>query len=209
MPITSTIYAIIFDLGGVIINLSPAKTYEAFSILSNKSLSEIEEMAKTRHEFSLYETGHLSDEDFRFFLRRNLAVDVEDQLLDKAWNAMLLDIPPQRLQTLLRLKTNYKTFLLSNTNAIHLRAFNNILKEVSGHENFEQYFIKDYYSHEMGLRKPDTTIFDYVVREQALNPSQTIFFDDSSINLAGAAQTGLQTHHVTNADELFKELDKY
>ncbi len=209
MPITPTINAIIFDLGGVIINLSPAKTYEAFSTISNKPLSEIEELAKTSREFSLYETGHLSDEDFRIFLRQSLATDADDQVLDKAWNSMLLDIPPQRLQTLLRLKTNYKTFLLSNTNAIHLRAFNTILKEVSGHENFEQYFNKDYYSHEMGLRKPDTTIFDYVVREQQLNPAQTIFFDDSSINLAGAAQAGLRTHHVTNADELFKELDKY
>lgn len=209
MPITSTINAIIFDLGGVIINLSPAKTYEAFSAISKRPLSEIEELAKTSREFNLYETGHLSDEDFRIFLRQSLTVDIDDQLLDKAWNAMLLDIPPQRLQTLLRLKTNYRTFLLSNTNAIHLKAFNDILMNVSGQANFELYFEKDYYSHEMGLRKPNPTIFDYVVREQQLNPSQTIFLDDSSINLAGAAQAGLHTYHVTNADELFKELDKY
>ncbi|GCC52966.1 HAD family phosphatase [Chryseotalea sanaruensis] len=209
MPIISNINSIIFDLGGVIINLSPGKTYQAFSEISGLPITEVEEMARSKQEFSLYETGHLSDEDFRSFLRISLAINVTDNILDQAWNAMLLDIPPQRLQTLLRLKTNYKTFLLSNTNAIHLKAFNKILREVSGSENFEQYFEKDYYSHEMGLRKPDPTIFEYVVREQRLNPAETIFLDDSSINLTGAAQAGLHIHHVTNADELFKELDKY
>lgn len=209
MPITSNIHNIIFDLGGVIINLSPAKTYEAFSEISGLPISQVEEMARSKREFSLYETGHLTDVDFRNFLRTSLAVNVTDTILDQAWNAMLLDIPPHRLQTLLRLKTNYKTFLLSNTNAIHLNAFNKILRETSGQGNFEQYFEKDYYSHEMGLRKPDPTIFEYVIREQRLNPTETIFLDDSSINLTGAAQAGLHIHHVTNADELFKELDKY
>lgn len=209
MPITSNINSIIFDLGGVIINLSPAKTYQAFSEMSGLPISQVEEMARTKQEFSLYETGHLTDEDFRSFLRSSLALSVDDEALDQAWNAMLLDIPQQRLQTLLRLKTKYKTFLLSNTNAIHLKAFNKILMEVSGQVNFEQYFEKDYYSHEMGLRKPDPTIFEYVIREQRLHPAETIFLDDSSINLTGAAQAGLHIHHVTNADELFKELDKY
>jgi putative hydrolase of the HAD superfamily len=209
MPITANITNIIFDLGGVIINLSPQKTYQAFSDISGKKLDEVTDLAKTRPEFSLYETGHLSDEDFRIFLRKSLGIDVSDEVLDKAWNAMLLDIPQQRLQTLLKLKTSYNTFLLSNTNAIHLKAFNKILLEASGHANFEKYFHKDYYSHEMGLRKPDPTIFEYVIREQRLNAAETIFLDDSSVNLTGAAQAGLHIHHVINADELFKELDKY
>lgn len=209
MPISPAITNIIFDLGGVIINLSPRKTYEAFSLLSGIALDEIEEMAKSKREFGLYETGHITDEEFRNFLRNSLKVNVSNEVLDQAWNAMLLDIPMHRLDTLKKLKGKYRTFLLSNTNTIHLKAFNTILTAVSGHDDFSTYFEMDYYSHEMGLRKPDPTIFEYVIREQQLLPSATIFLDDSNINLAGATQAGLHTHHVTNADELFEELDKY
>lgn len=205
--ISETTKNLIFDLGGVLINLSPQRTYEAFSKLSGKAMEEIERMAKGEKEFLYYEMGQMTDADFRSFLRARLSVQANDQEIDKAWNAMLLDLPAQRLDTLQRLKNNYRTFVLSNTNSIHVKAFTKTVEEVSGGKNLSDFVHRVYYSHDMGLRKPDQIIYDQLIHENSLTPSQTLFLDDTVHNLDGASLAGLQTFHVTNADELFKELD--
>lgn len=205
--ITATTKNLVFDLGGVLLNLSPPRTYEAFSKLSGRTIEEIEHVAKNEREFLYYEMGQLSDVAFRNFIRTRLSIEVADATIDHAWNAMLLDLPINRLDTLQRLMGTYRTFVLSNTNSIHLKAFTKIVAEVSGGKSLENFVHRVYYSHHMGLRKPDRIIYDRLVHENALDPSQTLFFDDTFHNLGGASQVGLQTYHVTNADELFKELD--
>lgn len=205
--ISVTTKNLIFDLGGVLINLSPQRTYEAFSRLSGKTIEDVERMAKGEKEFLYYEMGQISDVDFRNFLRARLSVEANDEKIDEAWNAMLLDLPVQRLETLQQLKNNYRTFVLSNTNAIHVKAFSKTVEEVSGGKSLSDFVHRVYYSHDMGLRKPDRIIYDRVVQENSLAPSQTLFLDDTVHNLDGASLAGLQTFHVTNADELFKELD--
>lgn len=203
----NNVNTLIFDLGGVVINLSYQKTFEAFSQLSGRSVEEIARLAQQLEEFKQYETGKLSDAAFRDFIRSRIGIKGSDVDIDAAWNAMLLDIPFSRLKTLLKLKESYQLFLLSNTNAIHLLAFNAIVNKVSGQPNLSHCFDKAYYSHEMGLRKPDVEIYEYVLKENALVAARTLFFDDLVPNLAGASQAGLQTYHVTNADELFEKLD--
>ncbi len=203
----NNVNTLIFDLGGVVINLSYQKTYEAFSQLSGKSVEEIAQLAQQLEEFKHYETGKLSDATFRDFIRSRMGIKASDADIDAAWNAMLLDIPSSRLRTLLKLRESYQLFLLSNTNSIHLLNFNDRVKKVSGQPNLAYCFDKAYYSHEIGMRKPDVEIYQHVVKENALVPARTLFFDDLVPNLAGASQAGLQTYHVTNADELFEKLD--
>jgi FMN phosphatase YigB (HAD superfamily) len=198
---------LIFDLGGVVINLSYKKTYEAFSQLSGRTVEEISSMAAALEEFKMYEKGNLEDSEFRHFIRTRIGIEANDTAIDTAWNAMLLDIPEARLKTLLTLGESHQVFLLSNTNAIHLRAFNEIVEKVSGRPSLDYYFDKTYYSHEMGMRKPDVEIYRQVIGENRLSPAGTLFFDDLVPNLAGASQAGLLTYHVTNADELFEKLD--
>lgn len=198
----------LFDLGGVILDLSFEHTFEAFSRLSSFSVTEIEQLAAERLEFKQYETGKISDQEFREFIRASMNIKVSDETIDTAWNAMLVSIPESRLVTLQNLRKNYKIFLLSNTNGIHLRAFNAMVKSVSDHSSLDFCFHKVYYSHEIGMRKPDVEIFQHVLTSSNLQPDRTLFFDDLNLNVEGAQQAGLQTYHVTNADELFKELDK-
>ena len=202
-----SIDTLVFDLGGVVINLSYQKTYEALSQLSGKTVDEISLLAQHAQEFKLYETGRIDDAAFRNFIRTTLGIEISDIQVDAAWNAMLLDIPPVRLKTLLKLRSSYQLFLLSNTNAIHLRAFNEMVKRISGQPNLDYCFDKTYYSHEVGMRKPDVEIYEHVIKENSLRPGQTLFFDDLVPNLAGASQAGLKTYHVTNANELFEKLD--
>ncbi len=206
--IHASVQNLIFDLGGVIINLSHQKAYKAFSALSKLSEEEIAQLAKNNPEFLLYEMGTITDAEFRNFIRESMNIQASDSEIDFAWNAMLLDIPIDRLRILLHLRQRYTVILLSNTNEIHKQAFTNILLNTTEGHLFDTYFHAEYYSHQLGMRKPDEAIYEFVLKQHNLQAKQTIFFDDTVVNLEGAARVGIQTFHVINADELFKELDK-
>lgn len=193
---------IIFDLGGVIINLSVPTTVGAFAKASGKPVDEIAALVSSQG-FMDYEKGLLSDEAFRDHVREALNWNGSDSEIDESWNAMLLDIPAERLQLLEKLKKNHRIFLLSNTNEIHLRKFNQILHRQTGQEEMDGYFHKAYYSHRMKMRKPDVEIFEFVLQENKLNPKETLFLDDHLSNLQGAEQAGIKTFHVQNPELIF------
>ena len=193
---------IIFDLGGVIINLSVPSTVLAFAKASGKSVDEVAALVNSPG-FINYEKGLISDEAFRQHVREELNWQASDNEIDESWNAMLLDIPLERLQLLERLKKSYRIFLLSNTNEIHLRKFNQILESTSGQKEMDGYFHKAYYSHRMKMRKPDVEIFEFVVNENELNPEETLFLDDNLSNLKGAEMAGIKTFHVQTPELIF------
>lgn len=155
-------------------------------------------------QFHAYEKGLLSDSDFRNEVRRLLDVEAGDEEIDYCWNAMLLDLPPARLQLLERLKNTHRLFLLSNTNEIHLTRFNNILMETHGAGTMDHFFEKAYYSHRLKMRKPDKEIYDFVLAQNNLDPAATLFLDDNLTNLEGAKLSGIQTFHVEDPQQLFK-----
>jgi FMN phosphatase YigB (HAD superfamily) len=101
------------------------------------------------------------------------------------------------------LKSKYKTYLLSNTNAIHLDCFTGIVKKAHGIESLDPLFHKAYYSHLMKMRKPDPGIYEFVLKENGLKAEETIFLDDNLANLKGAASVGIQTFHVSHPDTIF------
>jgi glucose-1-phosphatase len=194
---------IIFDLGGVIINLSVEKTHQAFATLSGLPAEEIITRVHHGAYFHEYEKGLISDAEFRDHLRESLNLKVTDTELDAAWNAMLLDIPIDRIQLLERLKKNYSIYLLSNTNNIHLQCFSSIVHHLTGRENIDHYFHNAYYSHLLKLSKPDVAIYEHVLSENSLQPAETIFLDDNKDNLIGANKAGIQTFHVQHPDQIF------
>jgi putative hydrolase of the HAD superfamily len=191
---------LIFDLGGVIINLDVSKTYQAFADLSGCSTQEIKSKVSKLSFFNEYEKGVISDHEFRSNVRTLLNAPVTDAQIDAAWNAMLLDIPKEKYQLLTKLKSLYKVFLLSNTNNIHLQRVNKIVKDDTGYSGLSIYFHKDYYSHLMKMRKPDPEIFLQVLEENKLIPHETSFLDDNLDNIQGAKSIGIQTIHVTSPE---------
>jgi len=199
---TQGIKNIIFDLGGVIINLSVPATVMAFAKASGKPMEEIAALVNSQ-VFMDYEKGLISDNAFRDHVRQALNWNATDGEVDLSWNAMLLDIPPERLALLEKLKTSYRVFLLSNTNGIHLKQFNQILFEQSGKKEMDDYFHQAYYSHRMKMRKPDVEIFQYVLQQHQLVPSETLFLDDNLSNLQGAALAGIKTFHVQTPELIF------
>lgn len=184
--------AIIFDLGGVLINLDFHLTKQAFIDLGLPPFETLYSAAQQETLFNNYEMGRISSADFIAALQKLITTDVEEMQLIKAWNAMLLDFPIERLQLLKELSKNYQLFLLSNTNAIHLDAISTYLKQTYA-ISLDNYFHKAYYSFKVGIRKPDKEIFKLVLEENKLQPTETLFIDDTMQHINSAKQLGIDT----------------
>ena len=125
---------------------------------------------------------------------KNIAnVDLDNKDMEVAWCAMLGLFPKEVLDWLTDISQRYNIYLFSNTNRIHHRAFQRIYKEQTGKENFDDYFIKAWYSHDLGLRKPYAQAFTKLLEIENLKASETLFIDDSHINIEGANEAGLLT----------------
>ena len=194
---------IIFDLGGVILNLSVDSTLRKFAEISGHPIDKVIEIYHARPEFLDYEKGEITNDEFRRNLKEIFGITKLDSELDEFWNAMLGDIPGERIDLLRELRSKYKTYLLSNTNAIHLDYFSGMVKKAHGIESLDPLFHKTYYSHLMKMRKPDPAIYEFVLKENGLKADETIFLDDNEANLKGAASVGIQTFHVTHPDLIF------
>ncbi|UZR95171.1 HAD family hydrolase [Chondrinema litorale] len=187
---------VIFDLGGVILNLDFKKTFSAFEALSFKDFTPIFNKVYQYEFVSLYETGKISSEEFRKNLREVLEIDVEDQVLDAAWNAMLLDFPLKNIQFLQEIGKRKRIFVLSNTNDIHKTAAEKILEKEHPGITWDKLFEKSYFSHIMQDRKPNISIFKQVLNENGLLASETLFIDDSIQHVEGAQKAGLHALHL-------------
>lgn len=200
---------IIFDLGGVIINIDYNLTAKAFQEMGIENFEQLFSQARQSQLFDLYEKGKISSAEFREAIKKIIGNNYTDELIDKAWNALLLDIPPQRLQLLENVKLKYNTYLLSNTNDIHIETFNVYLKQTFEIPSLEAYFHKLYLSYKVGMRKPDAEIFQLVLSENNLNPAETLFIDDSIQHIESAKKIGIQAHwlDVTKQSviDLFRE----
>ena len=191
---------LIFDLGGVIINLETSRTYQAFADLGKCSIEEVKASFSEHKFFNEYEEGLLGDDEFRSHMRGLFNTPVTDAQLDSAWNAMLVDIPKEKYQLLIKLKSIHRVFLLSNTNNIHLQAVNRIVFNDTGQSGLGHYFHKEYYSHIMKMRKPDPETFQHVLLENNLIPGETYFLDDNLENINGASSVGIKTAHITSPE---------
>lgn len=187
---------IILDLGGVIFDVSYEAAATAFKKLGVANFDELFSKKKQEHFFDNYEKGIISDEEFRTEIRKHISVVLTDDHIDTAWNALLFTIPPGRMKFLQNLKNNYRFFLLSNTNHIHIKAFKQILEKDLGENILESVFIKMYFSCELKMRKPDAEIFNFVLNENNLKKEETIFIDDSIQHVEGAKKAGLPAYHL-------------
>lgn len=199
---------IIFDLGGVIINLDQAKTIEAFRRLSYMPFEQLYNPSAQNDLFDQFDRGEIGSDAFFNTLKQELRFDGPIAQLQKAWNAMLLDVPQERLDMLVELKPRYRTFLLSNTCEPHIAAFEHDLYIRHGVRNFNDYFEKVYYSCRMGMRKPDRAIFDYVLRENRMRPEETVFIDDSVTHVRGAGEAGINAYLLPKGGNIIDFLDE-
>lgn len=185
--------AVIFDLGGVLINLDYQKTEDAFVKLGCTNFHEMYSQLNQTDLFDRFETGKVSQFHFVNRLLDLLPQGTNANQVVHAWNAMILDFPQERMEWLAEFGKAKRIFLLSNTNDLHVTAVRSSLTKSVGHGNLESYFEKTYFSCDMGKRKPNADCFQQVLDENNLKAERTLFIDDSPQHIEGASKLGLQT----------------
>jgi len=193
---------IIFDLGGVILNIDFEKTTNTFMNLGVSNFEQLYSKAKQNNLFDDYESGKISSDEFIFGIQKLVGISLTEQQIINAWNALLLDLPEERLSLLNNLKKSHRLFLLSNTNDIHFKAFSAYLLKTFGSNDFSNYFEKEYYSFQTGMRKPNAEIFELVLNENGLNKGETLFVDDTLRHIEGAKKVGIHTLHLTDGNTI-------
>jgi len=197
---------IIFDLGGVLLNIDYHATIKAFVNLGITNFEALFSQASQDGIFDKLDVGKLSPEEFRNNLRRVTGLNLSDNDIDKAWNAMLLDMPIERIELLENAKKHYRTFLLSNTNAIHYPEYSAYMASAHGYSSLAMLFEKQYLSHEIGMRKPDKKTFLYVLKQNGLKAKETLFIDDTLQHVIGAREAGLYAYYLNTKNEAITDL---
>jgi len=193
---------IIFDFGGVICNIDISLTEKAFYDLGLKKFDKSYSVTDRDNFFGAFETGRITPQQFRDTLKEYIDKGVTDDEIDTVWNALLLDIPKQRIELLKQLRSTYRLFLLSNTNEIHYKYYLSDLQRIYGFRDFNDLFDNAYFSHQISLRKPFPEIFEFVINDADLTASETLFIDDSPEHVEGACKAGLHAYHLKPEEDI-------
>lgn len=198
---------IVFDWGGVIIDIDYHATINAFNKLGLKDFKAFYSQ-KTQNDFFIqFEIGKVTSEQLRDYIRKELNKELSDEEINDAWCAMLLDIPGSRIETLKKLKSNYRMLLLSNTNQLHEELILPRLNKELGFD-FLSLFDNYYLSHHVGMRKPNADIYEHVLSDDGLRASETLFIDDTEMNIDAAASLDIYSCYLqpgSDIVELFKD----
>jgi putative hydrolase of the HAD superfamily len=199
---------IIFDYGNVIFLLDFQKLKEGWKSLSIDNPDAFFSHGVQDPIFDAFDRGLATPTEFRDFIRKKIGkFDLTDEEIDAAWNSLLLGVDKGTHEVLAELNKKYRTFLLSNINPIHYDYIMNYLQKEFGFEGNDHLFEKTYYSHLIGIRKPDAAVFEKVLKENGLKAGETVFIDDIKANLDAAKALGLQTL-LMKAPDTIQELIK-
>ena len=201
--IPPAVHTLIFDLGGVIIDIDPAGCFERFQQLAFSTEHPAWNEGLEYQLFKDYEIGILSNSFFLDELRSIMANgQISNQQLIDLWNTMLIDISLEKLNLLEKLREDYRLVLLSNTNYLHMKGFNQILKNKTGKEDFSHWFDEIYFSFQMGVRKPSIEIYQMLLEKEQCRASETYFLDDNAENIRAANSLGIQTKLISQPNEI-------
>jgi len=194
---------IIFDYGNVIFLLDFQKLRDGWKSLSIADPDQFFSHGVQEPIFDLFDRGLVSVAEFRDFIRKKIGnMALTDEEIDAAWNSLLLGVDEGTHEVLAALNKKYRTFLLSNINPIHYGYIMDYLKNEFGFESNDHLFEKTYYSHLIGIRKPDKAIFEKVLSENDLKPEETLFIDDIAANLEPAKALRINTFMMKAPDTI-------
>lgn len=196
---------LLFDLGGVIMDIKKDNCVDALRFLGFRNPEEYLGDYSQKGPFGQLEQGLITPDEFRAFVRSNIDGPVTDEQIDDAFNKFLIGIPVERLHQLQQLRQHYGIYMLSNTNAIMW--YSKIADEFRKDGlQVDAYFDGIVTSFEAKLLKPDVRIFEYVASHCDIKPEETLFLDDSLANLTGAEKAGFRTAHVPEGKEFIDVL---
>ncbi|MDP3443204.1 MAG: HAD family phosphatase [Ignavibacteria bacterium] len=196
MKTNETIQNIIFDFGGVILDIEPQQTINELIKLGVKDVSVFNSPDFQNEVMNKFERGILTPEAFRNKVRQFIDKKICDQDIDDAWNALLLDIPKERIKVIEQVKEHYSIYLLSNSNEIHYELYVRDLQLRFDYREFDQLFDKAYFSFDLHLSKPNPEIFEFVMYQHTMKPSVTLFIDVTLEHIEAAQKLGIRTLHL-------------
>ncbi len=186
---------IIFDFGQVLLNIDPNLSAKAFMKLGIRDGVDFWGGRASSDLLIGLDKGIINPDEFRKEALEKLVSGVTPQQVTDAWNALLLDLPVERVEKLINLKNEYRLFLLSNSNQIHYECYMSRFEKEFGF-GLGNLFEKLWFSHQLGLVKPDPAIFSFVLNEAGLNPEETLFIDDTLVHVESARSLGIKTWHL-------------
>jgi len=199
---SNNIKTIIFDFGGVILDIDPQITIKEFQKMGFKDVAKTNSKEFIEDIIRKFERGIYTPEVFRKKLKAFLELQVSDQKIDDAWNALIYDIPAERIEILEQVKKNYQMLLLSNSNEIHYDLYVRDLQLRFGYREFDELFDKAYFSFDMHLSKPDPEVYEFIINQHDLKPAETLFIDDNEENIAAASKLGLKTYLLAKPERV-------
>ena len=187
---------IVFDLGGVILELDINRSIAALKELGFPVLDNLDIMFSIYPFFLEFETGRITPDQFIEAMVSQMGDHAPREEVLEAWNAMILGYRPDTIELLSQIRGKYRLFMLSNTNAIHEIHYNNLLHREYGILNLTDLFEKVYYSHDLNMRKPDLEIFQHVLTDSRLAAEETLYIDDTVIHVNAARELGINAYHL-------------
>lgn len=202
-PDFSGIRNLLFDLGGVIMDIRRDNCVKALEKLEVRGIGELLGVYCQQGAFLQLEEGKITPAEFRDYVRSQSSRQLSDEEIDEAFDAFLVGIPVARLRALEELRKRYKIYVLSNTNAIMYNQGIRREFEKDG-KHREDYFDGICTSFEEGVAKPDRRIFEATLRKFGIKAEETLFFDDSQVNLDAASAMGFKTWLVAEGTEFME-----
>ena len=195
---------VIFDFGGVIFDIDFSLCNKSFMKLGIENIESRYLQAQEKNLFNELEKGKITSKNFCEKIRKLSNVFIKDEEIINAWNSLLVGYKKDRLELLENIKLFYRTFLLSNTNKIHYDAYLQMLKDNHGYNGLSTLFEETYFSHQIGMRKPEREIFEFVLNGKKLIPEETVFIDDNKLNIEAARKLGIVAYFldVENGEQL-------
>ena len=197
---------LVFDLGGVLLDIDFKRTFDAFKALGINNAYNLNDHPEVFELFMAFERGEYSPGGFRDNFRALTGFSGSDEEIDGAFNALLLGFVPERIARVEGLGLKYRTYILSNTNAIHCLYYNRMLEDVFGFEGLGNLVSKAYYSHELGVRKPDPRAWTRMIDDSGIVPAETLFIDDREENIVAASKLGFQVVLVDERHTIIEAL---
>ncbi len=184
---------IIFDLGGVLLNLDYPRCLASFEKLGFKGVENFLSKYHPSGIFRSLEIGEINEDEFVSSLNNAFQVTKSKEEILTAWGRFLVDVPHKRLELLAELKNRYKLFLLSNTSAPHANIFEKKFQFENGFDSIQDFFDGIYYSFNVGISKPHSKAYNAVLEGSGLIADETLFIDDSEINTLAANELGIHS----------------
>ena len=200
---------LIFDLGNVLYDIDFKKMNAAFKSMGVEDFDKFFTLNKSDPLFLDLEMGFVNEQEFFDGLRALTNLTLSNEQIVFGWNALLTGFRKKSIEWIKENNTRYHTFLYSNTNQIHHDHFILEFEKDVANYPFVSLFKTPYYSHEMGMRKPDPGSFTYIVDKEGLVAGETLFIDDNEPNIIAAASVGLQVLHLKEGMTVEKDIEAY